>query len=63
MSSVFTTSILKKGLKPGMDGEAFFTGRGGAGRGKVRNLMGSAGRGRGQDLCGGEGLGQETYPD
>ena len=31
-----------------MDGEAiFFTGRGGAGRGKAKNLRGGAGRGRG----------------
>ena len=58
----------------GMGGEAiFFTGRGGAGRGKAKNLRDGAGRGtppspqcgagrgRGQNLRGGEGPGRGTY--
>ena len=57
-----------------MDGEAiFFTGQGGAGRGKAKNLQGGAergtppspqfgaGRGRGQNLQGGEGPERGTY--
>jgi len=60
-------------LKSGMGGEAiFFTGRGGAGRGKAKNLRDGAGRGtppspqcgagrgRGQNLRGGEGPGRGT---
>ena len=58
---------------PGMDRETiFFTGRGGPGRGKAKNLWGGvgrgtppspqrgAGRGRGQNLQGWEGPGQGT---